>query len=260
MKDLYPQVVTNSVLWVIGAIVEPIRAFLTLNIPVSIIIIFAISCLIIYFYNTLVNHYARDVKKIVIHHHSLKTWNKIKDAKKEIILHAAYYPKYGSDSDYSIAFRHLMRNNSNVKITVIITDLNTPWANEFGTILRSEYTSINDFKVGLDASIKFFKDIQKQHANNVTIISTQRLPLQPIVIIDDVLLVGHYAHAEIPAPNGYWLYIKSSIVSKIIEKIRQAKDDTEFKKYCIDKLTDEEKAISRYIEDAFDSIKNGDIM
>ena len=68
-------------------------------------------------------------------------------------------------------------------------------------------------------------------------------------------LVGHYCHAETPAPNGLWMHLNSDKVSDIVEKMRHA--DADKRKEYILKLTDEEKALSRYIEDVFDTINHG---
>lgn len=204
---------------------------------------------------TMVDCSVGSLKACVIHHRTLKTWDRIREAKEEIILHAAYYPKYGYDSDYSNAFRALMRNKHTVNVTVIITDISSQWAEEFGKILRYEYDTIERFEEGISSSIAFFKKLKEEFPNRVTIKTSSRLPLMPFVIIDNDILVGHYCHAEIPAPNGLWFHINSEKVTEIIEKVRY--ESTENRKAYIANLTDEEQAISRYIEDVFDAIKHG---
>ena len=195
------------------------------------------------------------LKACVVHHRTLKTWDRIKEAKKEIILHAAYYPKYGYDSDYSNAFRALMKNKFTVHVTVVITDIEAEWAGEFGKILRYEYDNKERFAEGINSSIAFFKKLKEEFPNRVTIISSSRLPLMPFVIVDDDILIGHYCHAEIPAPNGLWLHINTEKITEMIDKIRH--ENYENRKAYIMNLTDEEQAISRYIEDVFDAINNG---
>lgn len=199
-----------------------------------------------------------ELKAFVVHHHELKTWERIKNAKQEIILHAAYYPKYGIDSDYSNAFRSLMRNNKAVKITVVITDIESVWGGEFGKILRYEFDDIEPFRECVNSSISFFKKLQKEYPDRITILKSSRLPLMPMVIIDNDILVGHYCHAEIPAPNGFWIHLNSDKIEKMMEYIHYSSKDN--LKLYIDTLNDKEKAISRYIEDAFDAIYNGVII
>lgn len=198
------------------------------------------------------------LKSCVVHHRTLKTWDKIREAKKEIILHAAYYPKYGYDSDYSNAFRVLMRNRHCVNVTVVITDITAQWAEEFGRILRYEYDTIDRFREGIESSIAFFKKLKEEFPNRVNIITSSRLPLMPFVIVDDDILVGHYCHAETPAPNGLWLHLNSEKISDIIDKVRH--ENAENRKAYILNLSDEEKAISRYIEDVFDAIRKGQMV
>ena len=204
---------------------------------------------------TMVDCSVGSLKACVIHHRTLKTWDRIREAKEEIILHAAYYPKYGYDSDYSNAFRALMRNKHTVNVTVIITDISSQWAKEFGKILRYEYDTIERFEEGISSSIAFFKKLKEEFPNRVTIKTSSRLPLMPFVIIDNDILIGHYCHAEIPAPNGLWLHINSEKITEIIEKVRYESEEN--RKAYITNLTDEEQAISRYIEDVFDAIKHG---
>lgn len=195
------------------------------------------------------------IKACVVHHRTLKTWERIKNAQNEVILHAAYYPQYGYNSDYSNAFLSLMRSRHTVKITVIISDIESIWAREFGKILRYEYDTIEKFREGIDSSIVFFKKLREDFPGRVEIKTSSRLPLMPFVIIDNDILVGHYCHATIPAPNGLWLHLNSEKVKEIIEKVRYEKEEE--KKRYIGGLTDEEQAIARYIEDAFDSYNNG---
>lgn len=199
-----------------------------------------------------------ELASFVVHHHELKTWERIKNAKREIILHAAYYPKYGIDSDYSNAFRSLMRNNLVVKITVVITDINAVWGTEFGKILRYEFDDIEPFKEGVNSSISFFKKLQSEYPNRITIRMSSRLPLMPMVIIDNDILVGHYCHAEIPAPNGFWMHLNSDKIEYMVGNFPQF--TKEARKLYIDSLSDKEKAISRYIEDAFDAIEAGKLI
>ncbi|MBR6815622.1 MAG: hypothetical protein IKM69_07480 [Alistipes sp.] len=202
-----------------------------------------------------ISNVPQSIKSCVVEHRNLHTWERIKNAKEEIILHAAYYPKYGIDSDYSNAFRALLRNEPTVKITVIITDINSSWILEFGKILRYEYDTIDRFKEGINSSISFFKKMQEDYPNRIIIKTSSRLPLMPMVIVDNDILVGHYCHAETPAPNGLWWHINSEKIEEIIKKVRF--ENEENRKRYIDTLTEEEQAISRYIEDAFDAIKYG---
>lgn len=197
------------------------------------------------------------LQAVVIRHDTLKTWEKIKNARNEIILHAAYYPKYGASSEYSLAFREAMRKHPNLKVTAIITDINVRWFLEFGKILRKEYTCKEDFNWGIQNSITFFKKLQKEYPGRVKLVETKRLPLMPIVIIDNEMFIGNYCHAETPAPDGLWYHYKSEIIPPVIEKLSYQKE--KYRDY-LTTLSEEDKAIARFIEDAFDACNNGKVI
>lgn len=227
---------------------NPLIIYMLIYSILIIIILFVLFC------NRGRVHHLDSIKDIAVEHDTFETWNKIKKAQNNIILHAAYYPKYGIDSRYSNAFRLLLRRNNTINITVIITDTSEKWGQEFGKILRHEYDDINKFEEGVRHSITFFYKIQEEYPERVIIKLSNRLPLAPIVIIDNELLVGHYCHAETPAPNGIWMDIKNDKIKEIVDKVIYNPSD-DIKNYYIDGLTDEEKAIARYIEDAADAIK-----
>lgn len=184
-----------------------------------------------------------NVENVYVHHQTLKTWDLIQEAKHYIILNAAFYPKYGLDTDYSRAFQQALKFSPDLQVYVVITNHKTKWAGEFARVLRSEYDDVGKFKEGIDASISFFKNLKKTYPGRVHIKRSSHLPLAPCVIIDNTLLVGHYAHSETNAPNGYWLKIEAEVILTSILKLRN-------KVNYLSDLTDEEKALMRYVEDA----------
>lgn len=183
------------------------------------------------------------VSSVTVQHDTLRTPDRIRNAKHNVYLHAAYYPKYADDSYYDEAFRIALRNNPNISIKVILTDINADWANEFAIVLRNHFTSAEAFRESMQGSINFFKQLRDTYPNNVEIVFSSALPFCPYIIIDDTILVGHYLHARIKAPVGLWLEIKNhSIIDMCSHNLLE---DTQY----LDSLDDECKAISRYVED-----------
>ena len=45
----------------------------------------------------------------------------------------------------------------------------------------------------------------------MTRMDTTTLPLAPILLLDDVVIAGHYAHSPAPAPLGHWLVIPADV-------------------------------------------------
>lgn len=183
------------------------------------------------------------INSVIIQHDLLKTPERIRNARSNIFLHAAYYPKYADDSLYDEAFKYALRNNPNISIKVIITDLETPWAEEFGLVLRNHFTNKILFKESMQGSINFFKQLKNSYSNNIEIVQSSALPFSPYIIIDDTILIGHYAHARIKAPIGLWIEIQDAKIVDICQ--HDLSHDTKYS----DSLSSEHKAISRYIED-----------
>ncbi len=195
--------------------------------------------------------------QIILKHETFKNWEKIRNAKNRIILHAAFYPNY-IIPPYKNAIDELLVDQAklNVKITVILTHPNVIWADEFQKILRNSYSDIEkDFKGAIWASSNFFLDKKQQYNDRIKIIFSERLPLFPVVIIDNELFIGHYCHAITPAPEGFWFHIKNDVIPKLINYIIYDSNDPELKQNIASdsKL----KALARYIEDINDAITNG---
>lgn len=194
---------------------------------------------------------------VVIKHETFKTWDKIRNAKKEIILHAAFYPNY-INPPYKAAIEELLsdENKTDLKLTVIITNPEAGWAGEFGKILRPNFCNLeNDFKPAIWSSINHFLYLKGIYKDRINIISSSRLPLLPIVVIDNEIIVGHYCHAETPTPDGIWINIIDDRIPELIERIINNSED--INKVMKD-LDSKGKAIARYIEEIGDAITNGD--
>lgn len=185
-----------------------------------------------------------NILSVVIRHESLHTPAKMKKAQNYILLHAAFYPKYGSLTEYSDAIYGALKKNPQLEIRVIITDIKEQWATEFGNILRPYFENdLGEFKKAIDTSIAFFRKIKKDYPSRVQIVASKALPMAPIVIIDNEILVGHYAHATTMAPDGYWTDIYCEKIIAIYKDVM-----LENKNFMLN-LSDEEKALARYIED-----------
>ena len=183
------------------------------------------------------------VASVVLQHDTFRTPDLIKDAKHNIFLHAAYYPKYADDSYYDESFRMALRNNPNITIKVILTDTDAVWADEFGYVLRNHFTCKESFRASMQGSINFFKELSISYPNNVSVVFSSALPFCPYIIIDDTILIGHYVHARIKAPAGIWMELCNPKISEMCSKNLSV--DTSY----VDSLDAESKAISRYIED-----------
>lgn len=82
----------------------------------------------------------------------------------------------------------------------------TDAASDAARILRHDW-SAQAMREHADASLDYVRGLAARHPERVRIHMTPRLGLFPALVIDDSLFFGHYAHAPVPAPEGYWLRV-----------------------------------------------------
>lgn len=176
-----------------------------------------------------------------ITHDAVNVPELIRQARRYIVLHAAFYPKYGFDNqgdDVSKA----MAKNPNLRLTAIFTDVNAPWVAEFAVTLRDYFAEEGKFASHLEITKEHFIRLRNQFgAKRIHIYDTARLPLFPVILIDDTLIVGHYAHSSVIPPNGLWFTIKHSKILSMYECLLAGANPE-----CD---TPEEGAILRYLEE-----------
>ena len=181
----------------------------------------------------------------VIHHYvthdAVGVPELIRKAHRHIVLHAAFYPKYGFDNQGSDVSK-AMEKNPNLRLTAIFTDVKAPWVDEFACTLRDYFAEEGVFAAHLDVTKQHFVRLRKNFGTKrVHIYDTARLPLFPIILIDDTIIVGHYAHSSVIPPNGLWFTITHPKISAMYEGLLAGSTPE-----CD---TPEESAILRYLEE-----------
>jgi hypothetical protein len=165
----------------------------------------------------------------------------IRKARRHIVLHAAFYPKYGFDNQGDDVSKSMEKNPS-LRLTAIFTDVNAQWVDEFAFTLRDYFGEKGEFAKHLDVTKQHFIRLRKKFGTErVHIYDTARLPLFPIILIDDTIIVGHYAHSSVIPPNGLWFTIMHPKISSMYESLLAGS--------MPDCDTPEESAILRYLEE-----------
>ena len=165
----------------------------------------------------------------------------IRKARHHIVLHAAYYPKYGFDNQ-GTDISKAMAKTPDLRLTAIFTDVNAPWVDEFAVTLRDYFAEEGIFARDLNITKQHFARLRKSFGSErVHIYDTARLPLFPVILIDDTIIVGHYAHSTVIPPNGLWFTIQHPKISLMYETLLAGSTP--------DCDTPEESAILRYIEE-----------
>ena len=178
-----------------------------------------------------------------ITHEAIGVSRLLRQAKKYIVLHAAFYPKY-ADGEQGDDIKKVMVENHDLQLKVIFTDLNAPWVNEFAVLLRDRFADIKLFEKEISDDIDDFVRLQKNPdigRDRVEICYSARLPMFPVILIDDTLIVGHYAHSREIAPNGLWVTIQHPNISLMYKSLLDGD-----RPKC---NTPEERAILRYVEE-----------
>lgn len=198
------------------------------------------------------------LRKIVVTHRELDSISLLASAKKEVIFHASIYPSYARDGNYQRAIQDLIEKNPEINMSFIITDTRQKWAKEFAKVLRPQW-DIKSFKREAKDNVSFFKkplaDSQSKPAN-LFIYITSRIPLVPMIIVDNDILLGHYCHSTGIAPNGLWIQLHCEKISRLLKIYRcYGKNSDKYKNY-IKQMNVEERAIIRYVEEALDAMEN----
>ena len=172
----------------------------------------------------------------------------MQNAKQYIFLHAAYYPKYGVDEQGEI-IKQALEHNHQLKLSVTFSSTSKPWTGEFAKILRPHFTQ-SEYKKACGNSKVLFENLQKTYVENrIRINETERLPMFPIIMIDDYLIIGFYSHSRVIAPHGLWLKIRNKNVTTMYEKMKLHGNEN----VDLSNFSNEEKAIYRFVEEIYNS-------
>lgn len=189
-----------------------------------------------------------DESKITVFwgHDSVNVPMLIRNARHYLFFHAAYYPKYGIDEQGEI-IKEVMGKSEHLQLKAIFIGSDLDWGDEFAKILRPHFDK-QKYEQVKQESKKLFNELKQQYGDNrVQIIDSKKLPMYPIIMIDDTLVIGFYSHSRFIAPQGIWLTINNPKITYMYEQlILHEKDEIETFDF-----TNEEKAIFRFIEEIF---------
>ena len=142
-----------------------------------------------------------------------------------------------------------MEHNHQLKLSVTFSSTSKPWIGEFAKILRPHFTQ-SEYKKACDNSKVLFENLQKTYGEKrIRINETERLPMFPIIMIDDYLIIGFYSHSRVIAPHGLWLKIRNKNVTTMYEKMKLHGNEN----VDLSNFSNEEKAIYRFVEEIYNS-------
>ncbi|MEC4727890.1 hypothetical protein HWQ46_20355 [Shewanella sp. D64] len=129
-----------------------------------------------------------------------------------VVFHAALYSNFArSKVEQSLHFA--LASNPKIQVYLIeqAFELTNPWHGEFGRILREQICVDEMHDLFLQSHIWCQLLLQK-YPNQVHHLVSNLLPCQPILLIDNHVFTGQYAHCEIAAPQGVWLHIDGGLL------------------------------------------------
>jgi hypothetical protein len=186
--------------------------------------------------------------QIVTPHAEYGSVHLLKTAKKRIWLDAIFYPVYWNTTTDAY-YKNLLEQNPQADIRIFFPSNNlmeheSSIFEGYANILRkNDYTKeILKNKVNEDIrSCKVFKaNLNEANKARFQLKECDHILFYPFVLVDNTMLVGHFANSECNAPNGVWLMheFEPEAIDKYLSKHFEDKE-----------LSVEEKALKRYVDE-----------
>lgn len=150
--------------------------------------------------------------KIVTGIDQLDTPTMFSTARRRIILHAAVYGAFARSQPHREGLESALSKPGFERLDIVVLepDNDQGWVRPFLDALRFGIsTQAADDEVAL--SYRFMIELAARYPEKVRLHPARRLPCLPVVIVDDVIIFGQYAHAGSHAPQGFWGMIHADV-------------------------------------------------
>lgn len=124
-------------------------------------------------------------------------------ARTRIVLHAAVYGPFAKSQPHRESLFTALERASFEELDVIALDGIETWTASFMEALRFGSTHEEQTDV-ISESTAFLKELQTAFPDKVRIHPQKTIPCQPILIVDDTIIFGQYAHCSLHAADGFW--------------------------------------------------------
>ncbi|BDQ38723.1 hypothetical protein SYK_30830 [Pseudodesulfovibrio nedwellii] len=147
-------------------------------------------------------------------------------AKRRIILHAAVYGAFAKSKAHRNGLKTAIRKPEFKRLDIITIDPEhgSKWTFSFLKALRFGI-SIQGITDEIASSHQFLTKLAAQHPDKIHLHPARRLPCLPIIVADNTIVFGQYAHAGEHAPHGFWGKINTD-VEKLMEWTQTGKAPT----------------------------------
>lgn len=126
-------------------------------------------------------------------------------ATQQIILHAAMYGNFAAPAPHATAIRSALAASPKLRLTAIrlAPDCPEPERSRAFSMLRKDWSE-DALREHFAASDAFLSALEQDFPAQVRVLTRMELGAFPVLVIDNGLFWGSYAHASVPAPEGFW--------------------------------------------------------
>lgn len=144
---------------------------------------------------------------------ALNFTDRFANAKTHILLHAAIYNRFVNNVQLVEAM-HTALAKEEVTLQVVLLPVwkDIPWMDAACTLLRPDDSRTEVLRKA-EVSREFFLELREKYPAQVRLVEASRFPVMPLVIIDETIFCGHYAHSQVLAPDGYWMQLEAPVTS-----------------------------------------------
>ncbi|WP_415713279.1 hypothetical protein [Maridesulfovibrio sp.] len=133
-------------------------------------------------------------------------------AKRRIVLHASVYGPFAKSKPHLDGLEKAFSRAEFSRFDVIAVQPGgeNGWDQPFLNALRfgiSRQSVVDE----LDYSKFFLSELARRYPEKVNVYPANNLPCLPVVIVDDCICFGQYAHACVHAPQGFWGCVEADV-------------------------------------------------
>ncbi len=146
------------------------------------------------------------------------------EAKRRIILHAAIYSPFASSPRHHRSIKAaLERDSFNLLDIISIYPGDINFFSDFMQMLRPEQTKTQHLKE-ITESQSFTSEIAAAYPQKVCLHRLDAVPMLPVVVADNQICFGHYAHSPLRTAEGLWFMLNAD-VEKLLNKAVPNQDE-----------------------------------
>lgn len=133
-------------------------------------------------------------------------------AERRIFLHAAVYGPFARSESHMHGMEKALTNPGFKRLDVIAlqSQIENAWSDSFLSALRFG-KSKQSVAQEVDLSQTFLKEMSENYPEKFFVHPLVNLPCQPLLIVDDTICFGQYAHSGVHASQGFWGCVETDV-------------------------------------------------